>query len=362
MTDANGALDAHVVVRRPAFDLDVAFEVQPRTTLALLGPNGAGKSTTFAAIAGLPGSPRLDAGRIALGDVVFDDPDAGVSLPPERRGVGLMFQDHLLFHHLTVADNVAFGPRSLGLGRRAAREVARRWLDEVGLADLGARHPTELSGGQAQRVALARTMAAAPRLLLFDEPLAALDVRGRADLRRLLRMHLAALEGPSEIVTHDPTDAFLLADRIAVIEHGRVSQIAEADEIRHRPATPYIGALTGTNLYAGTARDGDVLVDDREHLLHIADRSIEGHVLCTIRPEAVSLHAGRPDGSQRNVWHSAVEIVEPVGDRVRVTLGDPLPTVVDVTPGAVDALGLRPGSSVWAAVKATEIGVDPVAD
>ena len=352
----SAGLDASIRLTRGEFDLDIDLSIAPGSTTALLGPNGSGKSTTVAALAGIL---AIDEGHIRLDGTVFDDPGDGTFVAPERRRVGVVFQRYLLFEHLDVTDNVAFGPASGGMRRRAARAVAHRWLTELDLTDMADRRPSQLSGGQAQRVALARALAADPRLLLLDEPLAALDIATRARLRRTLRTHLADYPGPRLLITHDPTDAFLLADRVHIIEHGRITQSGSPDEIRRSPTTPYVAALAGLNLLVGTNTAGAVELRDHPLTLHAADTQSTGEVLVTIAPNAVALHLEQPHGSPRNTWRTTVASVEPLGETTRVTLGGPAPLGVDVTPGAATALGLVPGREVWAAVKATEITVNP---
>lgn len=350
-------LNARIVRRAGTLDLDISIRISPGETVALLGPNGAGKSTTVAAISGAEFDGETTGTSIALGDQHFEH-SAGF-VPAERRNIGVVFQDGLLFEHMTVLDNVAFGDRSRGNTRRAARHTARVWLDRLGIDDLADRRPDELSGGQAQRVAIARALASTPELLLLDEPLSALDVETRSSIRRVLREHLDDFEGPRLLVTHNPADAFLLADRIDVIEGGRITQSGTVDEIRRSPATAYVAALADTNLFAGHADAGTVHLRDHEHPLTIADTSVNGPVLVTVHPTAISLHLERPSGSQRNVWPTTVELVEPLGDTVRVALGAPVPIAVDVTPDAVTSLGLATGVDIWAAVKATEINATP---
>jgi molybdate transport system ATP-binding protein len=203
------------------FRLDVDLTVAPGEVVVLLGPNGAGKSTALRALAGLL---RLDEGRIEVDGVVLADSGRGVHQPPYARPIGVVFQDYLLFPHLNVLDNVAFGPRAHGMGRSQARQHAARWLQRIGIADLAGGHTRLISGGQAQRVALARALATEPGLLLLDEPLAALDARTRLQVRGELRRHLSGFGGAALVVTHDPIDASVLADRLVVIEHGRVVQ------------------------------------------------------------------------------------------------------------------------------------------
>ena len=350
-------LDAHLVVRRSdGFVLDVSFSIAAGETLALLGPNGAGKSTAVEALAGLT---PLDGGHVVLNDRNLDVPGDDVFVPAEQRCVGVVFQDYLLFDHLTVRENVMFGPRALGQSKADAETVAQDLLTRLDMAAFADRLPPQLSGGQAQRVALARALATQPDLLLLDEALAALDVSTRGTLRRTLADHLADFRGPRLLITHDPTDAFLLADRIAIVEDGRLSQVGSAETIRRRPATPYVAALAGTNLLVGSNRGGRLVLDDHAHELQTSDTTVEGPVLITVHPTAIALHRDQPSGSPRNTWQTVVASVEPLGDTTRVTLADPLPLGVDITPGATAALDLRQGSQIWASVKATEISVTP---
>ncbi|HLU31802.1 MAG TPA: ABC transporter ATP-binding protein [Acidimicrobiia bacterium] len=342
------------VDRSERFRLALAMAIAPGTTVALLGPNGAGKSTAVAAIAGLV---PIESGRITLNGVVLDDPEQDIFLPADERKVGVVFQDYLLFPHTSVLENVAFGLRSRRMPRDQAHTQAREWLERLGLEALESARPGDLSGGQAQRVALARALASEPDLLLLDEPLAALDVTTRTELRHTLAEHLAGFTGPRLLITHDPVEAFLLADEIHVIEDGAVTQHGSADDIRLRPRTPYVADLAGANLIAGTAGAGQVVAGD--HTLRIADDQVEGPVLVTIHPTAVSIHAHRPEGSPRNTWLTPIERVELLGPRVRLRTGSPLPLTVELTESARAELALTEGREVWVAIKATEIGVQP---
>ncbi|MDX1510997.1 MAG: ATP-binding cassette domain-containing protein [Nitriliruptorales bacterium] len=347
-------LEAHIVVRRDGWELDVTLEAPAGLTTALLGPNGAGKSTIIGAIAGLT---MLDRGYVRLGSRVLADADADVHLPAAARNVGVVFQDGLLFEHLSVHENVAFGPRSRGAAKGAAARQADDWLARLSIDHLRQRSVADLSGGEAQRVALARAMATGPELLLLDEPLGAIDVSGRAVLRRVIGDHLERFEGPRVLVTHDPTEAFLLADLVHVVEDGRVVQVGTPGELRLRPQTPYVADLVGINLLVGEAAGG--VVDVRGHPVRVADVAASGPVLLTIHPHAIALYGERPTGSPRNTWETTVDRVEDLGDRVRVLLDAPLRLAAEVTPGSVETLDLRPGTPVWPAVKATEIRVTP---
>ncbi len=340
------------VARSDVFRLTLEMEIPPRTTVALLGPNGAGKSTALAAVAGLL---PIDTGRITLNGAILDDPAAGVFVPTEERKVGVVFQDYLLFPHLSVLQNVAFGLRSRRVPRDQAMTEAREWLGRLGLQALEQRRPGDLSGGQAQRVALARAMIAGPDLLLLDEPLSALDVTTRTELRHTLSEHLEAFAGPRLLITHDPTEAFLLADDVHIIEEGIVTQSGTGDDIRLRPRTQYAADLAGSNLISGNASGG--LVDTGSQLIHIADIEADGPVLLTIHPTAVALHGTRPEGSPRNSWPTTVDRVEHLGSRVRLRTGAPLPLTVELTEAATAEMGLDKGVPVWVAMKATEIGV-----
>lgn len=349
-------LDARIVVRRGSFTLDLDLSIDAGTTAALLGPNGSGKSTTVDALAGIV---PLDDGCLQLGDRVLDDPGSGVFVPTEERRVGVVFQRYLLFDHLDVLDNVAFGPAVSGRKRSDARAVAERWIDALDLTDLVQRRPAQLSGGQAQRVALARALASEPDLLLLDEPLAALDVETRTQLRRTLAEHLDDHRGPRLLITHEPTDAFLLADRIHVLESGRITQSGTPDDVRRRPATTYVAALAGLNLLIGHADRGVLTLDDHDFVLRSADAHTSGPVLITVHPRAIALHDVEPHGSPRNTWRTTIAELEPLGEVTRVTLAGPLPLSADITPEAATSLGLVPGSAVWASVKATEVNLDP---
>ncbi|MDG4764068.1 ABC transporter ATP-binding protein [Solwaraspora sp. WMMD406] len=354
VSSPDGRLDAHLVVERDGFTLDLRLTAVPGEVVALLGPNGAGKTTALRALAGLQ---PLHAGHLRVGGVPWDEPARRVLVPPARRGVGVVFQDHLLFPHLSALDNVAFGPRSHGTPRRAARDEAARWLDRVGLAGYARRRPRELSGGQAQRVALARALAVRPRLLLLDEPLAALDARTRQDTRADLRRHLAAHTGVTVLVSHDPLDAMVLADRLVIIEDGMLVQAGDAATVTARPRTEYVARLVGLNLYRGRADGASVTLPGGFTL--VAAEPQRGEVFVAFAPSAVALYRRRPDGSPRNTWPATVVGVAPNGDRLRVELAGPLSVGVDLTTAAAAHLGLRPGQRLWASLKASETAVYP---
>lgn len=349
--DADG-LDARIVVVRPGgFRLDVALRVRPGEVLALLGPNGAGKSTALRSLAGLT---PLDDGRLALDGTELEHPATGVRLPPERRPVGVVFQDYLLFPHLSALENVAFGLRARGRRRAEARAEAAEWLERVGLADQAAARPGRLSGGQAQRVALARALAPRPRLLLLDEPMAALDARTRLEMRSALRRHLAAFEAVAVLVTHDPLDAMVLADRLVVLEHGAVVQKGTPAEVSRRPRSDYVARLVGLNLYRGSA-DGHTVTLAPDAVLHAADPQ-QGPVFAAFPPAAVTLHPERPDPA---AWPVTVTGMELHGDQVRLDLAGPLPLTADATPATVAELALAEGTRAWATIAPDRVHAYP---
>jgi molybdate transport system ATP-binding protein len=336
-------------VTRGSFTLRIALRAEPGEVLAVLGPNGAGKSTTLRAVAGLL---PLDEGRVELDGRVLDGP--GCYLPPQERHIGIVFQDHRLFPHLRVLDNVAFGARARGIRAAAARTMARDWLARLGIAELARRRPRELSGGQAQRVALARALASEPAALLLDEPLAALDVQTRAEVQGELHRHLAAYPGPTLLVSHDPVEALLLARRLVVLENGQVVQQGTTADITTRPRTPYVARLVGLNLFTGTAHHGVVDLEGGG-AMPVPDAP-DGRLLVAIRPSAFTVHTSHPENlSARIVLVARVGSLAPIGDRVRLVAHADREVLVDVTPTAVAELDLVPGRTIWLSAKATDV-------
>jgi molybdate transport system ATP-binding protein len=348
-------LRARLTVERPRFRLDVEFEVAGGEVVALLGPNGAGKTTALRALAGLT---ALSAGRIDL------DGQPLHGLAAELRPIGMVFQDYLLFPHLSALDNVAFGPRCHGVSKPEARRTAAAWLERVGLLAHASARPRRLSGGQAQRVALARALA---------------DAHTRLDVRAELRRHLADFGGATVLVTHDPLDAMVLADRLVVIENGSIVQQGTPGEVARRPRTDYVARLVGLNLYRGTAdgrrvtisrssesRRGDdttvqsiVRGGDGASVTFSVVESLSGPVFVAFPPSAVALYRTRPNGTPRNLWQARIDGIERHGDNVRVHLEGAIPVSTDITPAAVADLDLVPGQEIWASVKATETHAYP---
>ncbi|EST22502.1 ABC transporter permease [Streptomyces niveus] len=328
----------------------LVLDAEPGTTIAVVGPNGAGKTTLLRALLGL--TPRAHAElRLGALDVT--------ALPPHRRGVAWVPQDGALFPHLSALSNTAYGLRAQGVGRAEARRSAQLWLDRLGVGHLAHRRPAQVSGGQAQRVALARALATNPRLLLLDEPLAALDQTTRARVRHTLRSHLEGFGGVCLMVTHDPVEAVSLADRVLVLDEGRVVQDAPPADVTRRPRSPWVARMLGRNAWPGTATaDGLALADGG--LLVVADPPPPGtRALAIIAPEAVSVHRDRPSGSPRNVWPGTVREITSSGSRLRVLItSEQAPDLVaEITPQAAVELGLADGVPVWTSVKATEATV-----
>ena len=340
-------LVAEVGARVGAFDLDVALSAGPEEVVAVVGPNGAGKTTLLRALAGLLPLAR---GRITLDDVDL------TPLAPERRPVAVVFQEGLLFPHLSALDNVAYGLRARGASRAEARRRAGEWLARVGV-DATGRRPAALSGGQAQRVALARALATEPALLLLDEPLSAVDLSAKAQLRRVLREHLATTPAVRLLVTHDPVDAMALADRLIVIEAGRVTQDGPLAEVTTRPRSAWVAQLAGLNLFRGRVDSGRLLLNDGGALNVATD--VRGPAFALVHPRAVTLHRARPEGSARNAWAGEAAGLHLEGDRVRVQVEGSPAIVAEVTPAAAAELHLAEGGPVWVSLKATEVDVYP---
>ncbi|MEU8885033.1 ABC transporter permease [Streptomyces hydrogenans] len=328
----------------------LALDADPGTTIAVVGPNGAGKTTLLRALLGL--TPRAHAG-LRLGD------EDVTALPPHRRRVAWVPQDGALFPHLSALANTAYGLRAQGVPRAEARRDARAWLDRLGVGHLAHRRPAQLSGGQAQRVALARALAARPRLLVLDEPLAALDQTTRAHVRHTLRTHLSGFGGVCLIVTHDPVEAVSLADRVLVLQDGRALQDATPAEVTRHPRSPWVARMLGRNAWPGTATPDGLALDGGGTLVAAEPPPSGTPALAIVAPEAVSLHREKPAGSPRNVWPGTVREITTSGSRLRVlvTSTETPDLVAEITPQAAAELGLADGVPVWTSVKATETTV-----
>jgi molybdate transport system ATP-binding protein len=301
--------------------VSVTAAAEPGQVVGVIGPNGAGKSTLLRAVAGLVPAH----GEIRVGDAVWS------GLPVRDRAVGMAFQDQLLFPHLSALDNVAFGPRTAGASRGDARRTAQEWLDRFGIGDLARRRPRQLSGGQAQRVSIARALANGPRVLRLDEPFAGLDVGVAASLRVELGQHLAAYDGVTLLVTHDAIDALTLADVVWVLEGGELVQVGPPREVAARPLTRHVARLVGLNVLTENGR------------------------FYSFSPSAVTVSPAEPAGSARHRWPGTVTSLAPHGDAVRLLVAGEHELLADVTQAAVAELGLAPGQRVWLSVKETAV-------
>lgn len=344
-------MSLHIDATLAARSIDISLDVADCETLAILGPNGAGKSTVLSIIAGIL---QPDSGRAVLGaETLFDLPSAW--RPAYARGTALMAQEALLFPHLSALDNVAFGPRSAGATRGAAHETARHWLDAVEASELADRRPAQLSGGQAQRIAVARALAAEPGLLLLDEPMAALDITVVPAMRQMLRRVLA--DRTAIIVTHDVLDALLLADRVAVVEGGLIVESGPTKDVLTRPRSAFAASIAGLNLIRGQAEAGAVRTPDGLVVSGMSDDAAIGSpAVAVFSPSAVSVFLEPPSGSPRNVIASTVRELEPRGAQVRVRTDE---LSADVTVSAVAELDLAPGTPVHLVVKASEVAIYP---
>ncbi|MGA8787944.1 MAG: ATP-binding cassette domain-containing protein [Paenarthrobacter sp.] len=351
-----------------ARNFDISLKINDGETVAILGPNGAGKSTLLGVVAGLlrPDSGAAKMGTAKGGERALFNFDGGTRLwsPPHLRGTALLAQEALLFPHLNALDNVAFGPRSAGASKVEARETARHWLAEVDALPLADRKPAQLSGGQAQRVAVARALAAEPELLLLDEPMAALDIHAAPLLRRVLKRVLQ--DRKAIIVTHDVLDAYMLADRVIVVENGRIAEEGPTRQVLERPRSHFAAGLAGLNLVAGTlSEDGITTPDGRlfagQHDPGWSPRPGQAGV-AAFPPSSVSVFPGEVHGSPRNSFPVVITDLEPHGDqiRVRASLGHAAQVLsADITPAASADLGLVPGMEVRFVVKSALVSLYP---
>lgn len=340
------------------FTLDVDLRAAPGEVVAVVGPNGSGKSTTLATVAGLR---RLDAGRLELDGTILDEPASGRWIPPHLRRTGLVFQHFELFPHLSALDNVAYGLRRQGVNRHSARTTARQWLDRLGIGVLSPAYPSTLSGGQAQRVALARALACEPRALLLDEPTSALDAESRMSVRRQLRRLLRDFSGVTLVVTHDLVDVLGLADRVVVLDAGRVVQDDAPEQMRLHPRTRHAAALAGRNLVPGLAHGGRIELG--HGITFTAAHPHQGPVDVVCPPRAVRL-VPRSQERPAGAWESTLTGMEAVGDHARAVLGPPLPLMArvrleDLATGAVT--GIAVDAQVWVWLDPAEVDVFPSA-
>jgi molybdate transport system ATP-binding protein len=344
-------LSAAVRVRLNGFLLD-ATVIAPRGEItAVIGPNASGKTTLLEAIAGLI---PLESGVVELGDEVLENVDTGQRIAPQDRRVGYVFQDSLLFPHMSALENIAYGIRAGGRSKRDAQSDARAVLREAGLEEIARLKADELSGGRRQLVSLLRARARGPELLLLDEPTSSIDAVSRPVVRRELTEMIKSFDGVTLLVSHDPVEAMSLASRIFVLEEGKVVQWGSPQELAARPSSRYVAEVVGLNLWRGAARDGTVLTGSGGRI--VTAEQISGDVIAVAHPHAVALHTTKPTGTPRNVWSGRVESIEPIGSgRLRIRIFAEIPLVAEITLAARDELKLGAGVRVWATLKATEV-------
>jgi molybdenum ABC transporter ATP-binding protein len=327
-----------ILVPLRSFDLRLSLEVEG--TVALVGPSGAGKSTILRTIAGLA-KPR--SGSITVSGETWFDSGKRVDVPVDERAVGFLFQDYALFPHMTVRQNIEF----------ARRNKADRYLWRFHLDKLADARPGELSGGERQRVALARALARGPRVLLLDEPLAALDTHTKASVRRELHDLLHELQIPTLFVTHDFEDAAALADRVGVLVEGSLRQFGRTSELVAQPADPFVASFTGANLLRGRvakSSNGIARVQLADGTVISTAGAATGEVVVAVYPWDVTISVAEPHDSALNVIAAPISSITELGNRVRLAVG---PISAEITRESLRRLELRLDQKVFASFKAT---------
>lgn len=356
-------LDVDIRAHVGSFVLEAALSAHSGEVLAVLGPNGSGKSTLLGTIAGhFPAS----GGRIELGGRVLEAHPAGsahvgVWLPPERRRVALLGQRAMLLPHLSALENVAFGPRAQSVPRATARERASAWLDEVGMSEYAQRRPAQLSGGQQQRVALARALASEPDALLLDEPFTSLDMQTATQARRLIAEQRDRVGVPMILVTHDPMDAVVLAERTVVLREGRVVQQGATAEVLGHPGSQFVAAMAGVNLIAGTAEaEGTLRSVDGLCWAGGGDRLTSGDAsTCVFAPGSVRIHEDRGQCVEASVnrWRGTVAMMDPVPGGIRLFTAEHPNIAVECPSTTALTLGIRPGVSLSFSIDSEDVSV-----
>jgi molybdate transport system ATP-binding protein len=347
-------LDASMTIHRLRFDVALDLDAAEGSIVALIGPNGAGKSTV---VDGLCGLLPLDTGRVEVAGALWENTAEHVRVPAQRRSVGVAFQGLSLFPRMSAQENVAYGIRSLGGRKAEAQRAAAEMLERLGASEL-ARTPVErLSGGQAQKVALARALAVEPDLLLLDEPTSKLDVTSQMEVRRSLLQALRDFGGVTVWITHQPLETLAVATQVVVMEEGRVTHRGAPHQLQLRPRSAYVAEFAGVNLLEGRST-GDRVVVTGGATVTVADAPL-GDVFVVIHPNAIALHRRAPEGTPRNVWRLDVAEIDYEGDRARIGLAGDLSLVAEVTPSAASQLRLADKGKVWATVKATQVETYP---
>ena len=350
-------LNAEFSKQMDTFRVEVSLKVDAGHTFVLVGESGAGKTTILNILSGLL---HPDHGRIQLEDEVLFDGNQDLRLPASKRSVGYVFQDYVLFPHLSVFENVAFGLRAQGITPGDVRRETNAILQLLGIEDLAPRKTARLSGGQQQRVALARALILKPRLLLLDEPLSAIDLQTRRQVRSELRRVLQNLPCITLFVTHNPFEAMVFGAQVGVVDHGKLVQVGDRDELLRRPRSRYVAELMGVNLFQGKVirRDATGLaeVQTKNGVVHTISEDVSDDTFIAVDPREITLHTIPPVGTAQNVFSGRIlELVPepPLGERVRVVLETHPLLVAEITAHSVQSLGLREAMNVYASFKAT---------
>ncbi len=360
------------------FHLDLSFTADIGKTTVLLGESGAGKSTVLRSVAGLLHPQR---GHISLDDVTYFDSDQHLIVPPQDRPFGYVFQDYVLFPHLSVFENVAFGLRAQHLPRKTIHQHVGEALEQVHLTGLDQRRPAQLSGGQQQRVAIARALALRPQLLLLDEPLSALDVQTRREVRQELRRLLTNVSVTTLMVTHQYLDALLFGQQILVLDQGKIIQQGNHHTLLQKPRSSYVAELVGMNFFQGRVVHSDANALCTIQLSGNGRQGIEVHATLgeydqtrwvpqlgedayvVVDPRSITLHLIPPEGSAQNVFCGEIVQILPVGNaesddgRVRVSIllnSSTLPLTAELTSSSTIRMELSEGKTIYASFKATE--------
>jgi molybdate transport system ATP-binding protein len=345
---------ANMMVRRPGLRVEVDLDAPEGTVLALIGPNGGGKSTSVEALCGLL---ALDSGRVEVAGAVWEDTTARIRLAPQQRSVGVMFQGLSLFPNMTARENVSYGIRSLGTRQAPALRTATAVLEKLDAVELADRPVNQLSGGQAQKIALARALAVEPDLLLLDEPTSKLDVITQTEVRHALLEALRDFAGVTVLVTHQPMEAMALADQIVVLEEGRLTQRGDSTDLQLRPRSAYVAGFAGVNLFEGRS-SGD-LVQLAGGTSVAVVHAPTGDVFVAIDPNAIALYRTPPEGTPRNVWRLEVAEIDFEGERARVRMTGEMILVAEITRASAMELRLSDKGSIWASTKATQVQAYP---
>jgi molybdopterin-binding protein len=330
---------------------DATLEVQQGEYFIILGPTGAGKTVLLETIAGLY---PAKSGRIWLNDIELTD------LEPEKRGIGFVYQDYVLFPHLSVIDNITFGLRQRGKSKREARAEAQWLIELLGISNLLKRKPNTLSGGEKQKVALARALVVKPDVMLFDEPLSALDPETRDRVQRELREIHDRLNLTTIHVTHDFEEAVSLGDRIAVIGNGRILQIGTVEQVFRQPNSEFVARFAMTrNIFVGEVRESDddyALVDIEGTQIGVIT-DLRGKRHASIRPEDILLSTQPFISSARNTFKGTITRVSSKGSTVYLSINVPPEFVCLVTKHSFEEMDLREGGEAYVTFKASAVHV-----